>query len=149
MSCSFHISFFFLQRPLITEFREKIAATLATAIPAGEEWAIEVNQSDKMVVKFLTARKFNVKDAVTMFESALKWRRENKIDRILDDPYPDGPMIKKMLNCHCDHYYDKLGRPVYIEFIGKMEPEKILKQIDMPRMMRYQYHTTEFRRKFM
>ncbi|KAI0495643.1 hypothetical protein KFK09_021946 [Dendrobium nobile] len=41
--------------------------------------------TDVVLLKFLRAREFKVKDAFDMLKNTLRWRKENKIDSILDE----------------------------------------------------------------
>jgi len=43
--------------------------------------------TDILLLKFLTAREFKVNDAFEMLKNTLKWRKENKIDSIMDDDF--------------------------------------------------------------
>jgi hypothetical protein len=45
----------------------------------------------------------------------MKWRYEGKLDSVLHDPRPHLLDIRSSMDNHCEHKYDKFGRPIYIE----------------------------------
>ncbi|CAA3009692.1 patellin-4 [Olea europaea subsp. europaea] len=56
-------------------------------------WGIQLLPSkgdkgtDILLLKFLTAREFKVNDAFEMLKNTLKWRKENKIDSIMEEDF--------------------------------------------------------------
>lgn len=79
-----------------------------------------------------------------MYQHHLQWRKENGVDTILEDftftertPY---------LQVYPQGYFntDKLGRPVTIQHLGKIEPKRIKEITTTERMLKY--HIQEYER---
>lgn len=71
------------------------------------------------LVRFLVARKWKIEDAEKQLRNALKWRQENDVDNILNQPLEGGEVVKKLVGAAFQGH-DKLGRPVYIERTGEI-----------------------------
>lgn len=131
----------------------KIAEFRALAQPHIAEWELkselarEVRDDDRAVERFLIARKFDLNAALQMWLDAMKWRLETKLDTVLHDPHPNLLEIRAAMDNHSEHKFDNFGRPIYIEWVGKLDVNKILPTFTMDHVMGYQFHATEFRRK--
>ncbi|OBA28804.1 phosphatidylinositol transfer protein Sec14p [Hanseniaspora valbyensis NRRL Y-1626] len=90
---------------------------------------------DLTLLRFLRARKFDVKLAYEMFFNCQKWRHENKIDTIIEDfHYEEKPIVAKYYPQYY-HKNDKDGRPVYYEELGKVNLTELLNFTDEKRML--------------
>lgn len=77
----------------------------------------EFEQSDRVVWKFLKARKFHIDKSAQMFKDAVAMRKEKGLDTILSQPCPKG-LAYKVVSRHGWHGFDRFGRPVFLKYTG-------------------------------
>ncbi|XP_009612346.1 patellin-3-like [Nicotiana tomentosiformis] len=87
-------------------------------------WGISLladERSDVILLKFLRARDFKVKEAFTMLKSVVAWRKEFKIDELLDEKELGQGLEKVVYN----HGLDKEGHPVCYNAFGEFQNKEL------------------------
>ncbi|GMH21787.1 hypothetical protein Nepgr_023629 [Nepenthes gracilis] len=98
----------------------------AVAPPPPEEvflWGIPLlgdERSDVILLKFLRARDFKVKEAFSMIKNTVRWREEFGVDSLLDEDL--GNDYEKAV---FTHGVDKGGRPVVYNVFGEFQNKEL------------------------
>ncbi|KAL3574196.1 hypothetical protein D5086_024809 [Populus alba] len=112
--------------PAEGEPKKEEEATPDVPPPPPEEvfiWGIPLlgdERSDVILLKFLRARDFKVKDAFTMIKNTVKWRKEFGIDALLEEEL--GTELEKVV---FTHGADKEGHPVCYNAYGAFQDKEL------------------------
>lgn len=104
---------------------KETSPTNESTCSAGEVsiWGVPLlkdKKSDVILLKFLRARDFKVKDAFTMLRNTIRWRKEFNIDSLIDEDLGDD--LDKVVFMHG---LDKEGHPVCYNVYGEFENKEL------------------------
>ncbi|KAK2656401.1 hypothetical protein Ddye_009453 [Dipteronia dyeriana] len=86
-------------------------------------WGIPLlvdERSDVILLKFLRARDFKVKESFSMLKNTIKWRKEFGIEELVDEDFGDD--LKKVVFMHG---FDKHGHPVCYNVYGEFQNKEV------------------------
>lgn len=79
------------------------------------------DRTDVILLKFLRAREFKVKDALLMINNTLRWRKDFNIDALLEDQDDDHHLDKVVFM----HGHDREGHPVCYNVYGEFQNKEL------------------------
>ncbi|XP_026834785.1 protein real-time isoform X1 [Drosophila erecta] len=97
--------------------------------------------SYQTILRFLAARDWHVSQAYAMLCDSLRWRREHRIDALLEEYSKPAVVVEHFPGGW--HHLDKDGRPVYILRLGHMDVKGLLKSLGMDGLLRLALHICE------
>lgn len=97
-----------------SEFKKRCVSLFAAVNAEDSYW-----KSDHACLRVLRARRFNVDNAVKMYEGIVAFRNENQCWRFLDPAFYKEPEVLRRYFCWGFVGQDRDGYPVLIERIGK------------------------------
>lgn len=109
----------------LKEAEEVAKEATQLAVPPEEVsiWGVPLlkdDRSDVILLKFLRARDFKVKDAFTMLGNTIQWRKEFRIDALVDEDLGDD--LEKVVFMHG---YDREGHPVCYNVFGEFQNKEL------------------------
>lgn len=81
------------------------------------------------LLRFLRARNFDCDKALLMFDNYLKWRVTKRVDYLMRVDPPINKIIKVLYPLGY-HKTDKLGRPIFLNFLCDINLDKMIQDID-------------------
>ncbi|XP_057417065.1 patellin-3-like [Lotus japonicus] len=111
----------------VAEAEAKDEASLTLSPPEEVSiWGIPLladERSDLILLKFLRARDFKVKEAFTMIQNTIRWRKEFKMDELLEEKL--GDELEKVVYMQG---FDKEGHPVCYNIYGEFQDKELYKK---------------------
>nr|GAT60294.1 predicted protein [Mycena chlorophos] len=89
-----------------------------------------IGTDDETLLRFLRARKFDLKQSKKMLSDAQQWRKSVRLDELYQETDPfDYPEREAVFNCWPLYFHklDKKGRPVNIHHLGTVDFPKLYK----------------------
>ncbi|KAL8482492.1 hypothetical protein ACS0TY_028606 [Phlomoides rotata] len=102
------------------EFTDSKSENLAEEVSIWGVPLLEDDRSDVILLKFLRARDFKVKESLSMLQNTLKWRREFSVDECLKEELGDD--LEKVVFMHG---HDKEGHPVCYNVYGEFQNKEL------------------------
>ncbi|KAL7747755.1 cytosolic factor, phosphatidylinositol/phosphatidylcholine transfer protein [Sorochytrium milnesiophthora] len=100
---------------------------------------------DNTLLRFLRARRFDVPQTRQMMVSQEHWRTEYKVEEIARSfVFSEADQVRRLYPQYY-HKTDKLGRPIYIEHLSKLNVKELYNVTSMERMQQklvYEYEKT-------
>ena len=118
-----------LSSAVTSQFEKLQQETDTTTPPSVEEvsiWGVPLlkdERTDTIIWKFLRARDFQVNEAFKMMKSTIKWRKEFKIDELMEEDL--GEDLEKVVFMHG---YSKEGNPVCYNVFGGFQDKELYKK---------------------
>ena len=110
--------------------------------------------SETMVLRYLRANDFDVPLASDQWASTLAWRQAEDIDSLMQTQRPpkvcETPLLLQGLYPHMMAGYDRGGRPVRVECMGRVNTAEMYKHTTEEEIMRYHaWQNEEIQRRFL
>eukprot|EP00057_Strongylocentrotus_purpuratus_P021348 XP_011675822.1 PREDICTED: SEC14-like protein 2 [Strongylocentrotus purpuratus] len=118
------------QKEKLRKFKENVADVL------------KPEHDDVLLLKFLRARKFDLKRTEKMLRMDIKWREENKVSTILD--WYKIPEVFEKYWCGGVCGLDKEGHAIYISPVGNFDPKGVLFSAKASDILKTYIHSIEY-----
>ncbi|MEW5310234.1 MAG: hypothetical protein WDW38_002051 [Sanguina aurantia] len=116
------------QQTAYEQLHAHLKATDSLAEGRDDQWTL---------LRFLKARQWDVTKATVMYTDMVRWRAKESTDALFDTlQYPEYDALMQVYP-HFYHKTDRFGRPLYIELVGKTNPNKMVEVSNVDAIMRY------------
>lgn len=92
--------------------------------------------TNEYLYRFSKARHFDMKETVKMLEAHIEWLEENDVANIAAFEYGELPQVRVAFP-HGYHGVDKLGRPIYVQRLGRTSPESLFQVTNWDRFIKF------------
>lgn len=123
------------QNEILNEFRERIQDILPH-LP---------EQHDPYLLRWLRARNFSIQKSEAMIRKHLEFRRQMKVDTIIEDFKPPEVIEKYVSGGMCG--YDQEGSPIWYDVIGPLDPKGLLLSATKQDFLKTKISNTEMLRR--
>ncbi|OII76104.1 CRAL TRIO domain-containing protein [Cryptosporidium andersoni] len=96
---------------------------------------------DQFLLRFLKARQMNVNKAIVMLENYFNWRKVHNVDLLIKTRRET---IRLEFYPRAYHGIDKIGRPIYIDCIGRSNIKQLLNDYSEKSILNYWIYEYEF-----
>lgn len=134
--------FWYLQENLSPEQKQKLVE-LRQELEQSDVLLAEAGLADdNALLRFLKARQWNVHRAAKMYQAMAAWRQEQHLDQVMNEQFPELPLVRQRYP-QFFHKTDRWGRPVWIELLGHIDVDALLKVTTIERFLRYHIQCCE------
>ncbi|KAK7312060.1 hypothetical protein VNO77_35603 [Canavalia gladiata] len=123
------------ERKAVEELKQLLAEELKEEVSIWGVPLLKDERTEVILLKFLRAREFKVKEALTMINNTLRWRKEFNIDAVLDEDLGDD--LEKVVFMHG---HARQGHPVCYNVYGEFQNKDLYRKA---------FSTEESRTKFL
>ncbi|ORY43665.1 CRAL/TRIO domain-containing protein [Rhizoclosmatium globosum] len=120
---------------VLAKFKEDLTASVPDYNPQ--------EHSDDLLLRFLKARKYDLKKSHEMFSEYLAWRKSFGVEDIVQNlAFPE---FNKVVDIYPRYYHktDKQGRPVYVEVMSNLTAKMLDGSVTTPERF-VQYYVREY-----
>ncbi|XP_072882113.1 SEC14-like protein 1 isoform X2 [Hemitrygon akajei] len=124
----------YIQRYLgdLTPLQESCLIRLRTWLQEAHKGKIP---KDEHILRFLRARDFNIDKARELLCQSLTWRKQHKVDYLLETWTP--PQVLPDYYTGGWHHHDRDGRPLYILRLGQMDTKGLVRALGEEALLRH------------
>ncbi|RHY32700.1 hypothetical protein DYB32_002326 [Aphanomyces invadans] len=104
---------------------------------------------DATLLRYLEARNYNESESMKMLADTMTWRKEFQVATIMERPLPPEKVAALRKYHVWEHGVDRDGNVVYVERIGHLDAEQLLKHVTLEEAVHYhiqkyelQHHVT-------
>jgi hypothetical protein len=121
------------------EALEQFKHSIATITDKKDKMVLDpfVLLDNDFLIRFLRARKLNIKKATRMLLDYYHWKAKMNLDYLYSNYVFKEKYKLQLLFPHCFHKVTKDGKPIYIEIMGKLNPDELFKLSSMEEITKY------------